>query len=90
MDVISVRTPTCEVCGRAVAIMSDGKPRRTCSPECRREAQARHISAYRNRSGQTNCLDADGRLPTDPSPEHIAQCCDVFRSRHLAEMRAKG
>lgn len=88
MDVVI--DPSCEICGRAVALMSDGKHRKTCSTACRRESQSRHISAYRNRTGQQDCTDKNGRLPNDPSPEHIERCCKAFRTNHLAEMRAKG
>ena len=87
---MDVNAPTCEICGKKFSRKGRSKVVKTCSLSCRRESQARRMSTLRNRSGQTDCLDADGRLPTDPSPEYIEQCCDVFRSRHLAEMRAKG
>lgn len=75
--------PTCEICGRRVAFMSDGRPRKTCSSECRREVQSRHISTLRNRSGQQNCLDADGRLPTDPTDAEMERMKLEIKFRHL-------
>ncbi len=90
MDVISsstARTQVCEVCGKQFRRPPGAKPAKTCSTKCRRESQARHMSTLRNRSGQTNCLDADGRLPTDQTPEEIEAHCERLRAAHLAAKR---
>jgi hypothetical protein len=92
MDVISsstARTQVCEVCGKQFRRPHGAKPAKTCSTKCRRESQARHMSTLRNRSGQTNCLDADGRLPNDPSPEYIEEQCRAFRFAHYAAKAAE-
>ncbi len=86
MDVVSSRTritTTCDVCGKSF-LTSQRDPRKTCSQPCRRESQARQISAYRNREKPLNQMaDGDGRLPSDPSPEQIEEECREFRFAHL-------
>ena len=89
MDVISVRAPTCEICGKKFSRVGRSNALKTCSQVCRKESQSRHISAYRNRSGQTNCLDADGRLPTDPSDEEMDRMKREIFFAHLDAKRAE-
>jgi len=93
MDVVSsrtARTQICDICQKEFTRPRGAKPAKTCSTPCRRESQARHMSTLRNRCGQTNCLDADGRLPQDPTPEYIERCCAEFKRLHFAALRAKG
>ncbi len=49
----------------------------------------RHLarSLARRAAVQTDCLDADGRLPTDPTPEEIEAHCERLRAAHLAAKR---
>lgn len=85
MDVISsrtARTQVCDICRKEFTRPRGAKPAKTCSTPCRRESQARHMSTLRNRCGQTNCLDADGRLPTDPTPEQIADRAREIKFAH--------
>lgn len=92
MDVVSSRTritTTCDVCGKSF-LTSQRDPRKTCSAPCRRESQARQISAYRNREKQLNQMaDGDGRLPSDPSPTQIAEMCREFRFAHYDKRKSE-